>query len=459
LTEFKQLGLEHALLDALTVAGYTQPTPIQTLAIPPVLRGRDLLGIAATGTGKTAAFALPILQRMSHGERATRGTCRALVLAPTRELASQIAESFRTYGRNLRLTTAVVVGGVSARPQEAALAKGVDILVATPGRLIDHMGAGIVRLSDARVLVLDEADHMLDLGFIPAVRRIVGKMPRDRQTLLFSATMPREIRALADDFLHDPETVSAAPPATLAERIDQRVVHVETARKAGFLAGLLSETGHGRALVFTRTKRGADRVAKSLAQAGIKAVAIHGNKSQSQRERALAGFRAGFAPVLVATDIAARGIDVDGIELVVNYDLPNVPETYVHRIGRTARAGAAGKAIAFCTPEERPLLRGIEALTRTRIPGLAGEVPVATPAARDSEAALAKARRTEACRRQSRHSANRPRPSANPLAGKRETRPKHKGKPAAQRPGPRHGRQQPRSDIGPHVEDLPFMRT
>ncbi|MDJ0896378.1 MAG: DEAD/DEAH box helicase, partial [Alphaproteobacteria bacterium] len=369
MTQFSDLGLARPVLDALASTGYARPTPIQAMAVPHVLAGRDLLGIAATGTGKTAAFALPILQNLAGAyERAKRCGCRALVLAPTRELAAQIADSFRTYGSNLRLRVAVVVGGVPYRPQTNALAKGVDVLIATPGRLLDHVSQGTARLDDAAILVLDEADHMLDLGFIPAVRKLVARMPKARQSLFFSATMPREIRALADDFLNDPETVSAAPPATPAERVDQQLIHVEPGRKSVLLADILRDGDHGRVLVFTRTKRGADKVVRGLASASINAAAIHGNKTQGQRGRALAGFRSGQAPVLVATDIAARGIDVDGVGLVVNYDLPHVPETYVHRIGRTGRAGAAGSAISFCGPDERSQLRAIEALIKMRIP-------------------------------------------------------------------------------------------
>lgn len=368
--QFTDLGLERPILDALATANYTQPTPIQGLAIPPVLAGRDLLGIAATGTGKTAAFALPILQRLAADSSApVRGSCRALILAPTRELVAQIADSFRAYGRNHKLRMAVIVGGVSHRPQLRDLNRGVDIIIATPGRLLDHIQQGNARLDRTGILVLDEADHMLDLGFIPAIRKLVAGMPKQRQTLLFSATMPREIRALADDFLHEPETVAATPAATPAERIDQRLIHVDNARKGSILTDILGDGEPGRVLVFTRTKRGADRVVRNLETAGVNAVAIHGNKSQSQRQRALSGFKSGRAPVLVATDIAARGIDVDGIKLVVNYDMPTVPETYVHRIGRTARAGAEGRAVSLCTRDERPQLAAIEKLIKCRIPG------------------------------------------------------------------------------------------
>jgi ATP-dependent RNA helicase RhlE len=363
MTDFTQLGLARPLVDAVTAEGYIHPTPIQAQAIPQLLAGRDLLGIAATGTGKTAAFALPILHRLNGGRTTTpKGACRALVLSPTRELAAQIADSFKTYGRHLGMQVALVVGGVGQRPQAAALARGPDILVATPGRLIDHLDQGNIRLDAVEMLVLDEADHMLDLGFLPSVRRIVRRIPAGRQSLFFSATMPAEIGRLASDLLRDPVKVAVAPPGTTAERVRQEVVLVEGAGKVRLLAQRLASQGDGRALVFTRTKRGADRVVKSLASAGIQAGAIHGNKSQPQRERALSAFRSGRSPVLVATDIAARGIDVDGIALVVNFDLPHVAETYVHRIGRTARAGASGLALSLVSGEERPLLKAIEKL-------------------------------------------------------------------------------------------------
>lgn len=389
--QFSELGLERPILDALASANYTQPTPIQSLAIPSVLAGRDLLGIAATGTGKTAAFALPLLQRLAADNRApVRGTCRALILAPTRELVAQIADSFRAYGRNHKLRIAVIVGGVAHRPQVQAMNRGVDILIATPGRLLDHIEQGNARLDRTATLVLDEADHMLDLGFIPAIRKLVAGMPKERQTLLFSATMPREIRKLADDFLHEPETVTATPPATPAERIEQRLIHVDNARKGSILTEILGGDHANRVLVFTRTKRGADRVVRNLEGAGLNAVAIHGNKSQSQRQRALSGFKSGRSPVLVATDIAARGIDVDGVSLVVNYDMPTVPETYVHRIGRTARAGAEGRAVSLCTRDERPQLAAIEKLIKCRIPSKNGDgdaIADANPEIQDSKPA------------------------------------------------------------------------
>src|SRR3984893_11327393 len=374
LPNFSDLGLSAPILGALAAEGYAAPTPIQFQAIPPVLGGRDLCGIAQTGTGKTAAFALPILQRLAAiPQRAAPRTCRALVLAPTRELASQIADSFRAYGAGMPLATAVVFGGVPIGPQRQKLARGVDILVATPGRLLDLIDTRSLTLSSVQVLVLDEADRMLDLGFIHALKRIVKLVPRQRQTLLFSATMPRPIAALAEDYLNDPVKVVVAPSATTVERVEQRVVFVPSDRKRDLLAMLLRDPAFERVLVFTRTKHGADRVVRHLVSAGLEASAIHGNKSQPQRERALAGFRDGHTRVLVATDIAARGIDVDGVSHVINFELPNVPEDYVHRIGRTARAGAAGIAIAFCSDEERPYLRDIEKLTRRSIRVMAAQ--------------------------------------------------------------------------------------
>jgi len=369
LTTFNDLGLIAPLLKALEAEGYTTPTPIQAKAIPVVASGADLLGIAQTGTGKTAAFALPILQRLAADRRpAQRRGCRALVLSPTRELATQIGDSFRTYGRFLDMRVAVVLGGVAHKPQTQALAHGVDVLVATPGRLLDHVGERNLVLSGTEIFVLDEADQMLDLGFVKPIRRIVSMMAGKRQNLFFSATMPHEIGALAAELLVDPQRVEVAPAATTVERILQKVIHVEQSKKRSLLVELLSNEGMARTLVFTRTKRGADRVAEHLEKAGIVAAAIHGNKSQQQRQRALESFRAGKVRVLVATDIAARGIDIDLVSHVVNFELPEVPEQYVHRIGRTGRAGAAGMAIALCDGEERGLLRDIERLTRQTIP-------------------------------------------------------------------------------------------
>jgi ATP-dependent RNA helicase RhlE len=368
-SQFQQFGLAEPILKALVAEGYTQPTPIQAQAIPYVMDGRDLCGIAQTGTGKTAAFALPILHRLAHNPKAPqRKSCRVLVLSPTRELASQIADSFRTYGRHLKLRTAVVFGGVAIGKQERELGFGVDVLVATPGRLLDLIDRRSLTLRDVEILVLDEADQMLDLGFIHSLKRIVTMLPKDRQTLFFSATMPKTISELADSFLRNPAKVAVTPVATTAERVDQSVMFVQTSRKPALLANILRDASIDRVLVFTRTKHGADKVVRSLDKDGISAAAIHGNKSQPQRERALAAFRDGSCRVLVATDIAARGIDVEGVSHVVNYDLPNVPESYVHRIGRTARAGAAGVAIAFCNDEERAYLRDIEKLTRLKVP-------------------------------------------------------------------------------------------
>ena len=369
LTSFNAIGLVEPITRALAEEGYAAPTPIQTGAIPHVLAGRDLIGIAQTGTGKTAAFALPILNHLSAQRRAPeRKSCRVLILSPTRELSGQIVESFKTYGRHLRPSVALAIGGVSIGPQVRALAHGVDVLVATPGRLGDLMGSGAIRLDRVEVFVLDEADRMLDMGFIHDIRKIVAKLPAARQSLFFSATMPPAITALAGQLLRNPERVAVTPPATTVELIDQRVIFVDRARKPDLLAEVLKQEPIDRVLVFTRTKHGADKVVRGLARFGLAAEAIHGNKSQSQRERVLQAFRDGRVRTLIATDIAARGIDVDGISHVVNYDLPNIPESYVHRIGRTARAGAAGIAISFCDAEERPFLRDIEKLIRQSIP-------------------------------------------------------------------------------------------
>ena len=370
LTLFTDLGLDKSLLKALADEGYTKPTPIQAQAIPGVLGGRDLLGIAQTGTGKTAAFALPILQRLANDRKpAPRRGCRVLVLSPTRELATQIGESFKTYGKHMGVSVAVVFGGVKYGGQLRTMAPGVDVLVATPGRLIDHLGEKTITLQGVEIFVLDEADQMLDMGFILPIRRIVKYLPKERQNLFFSATMPTEIGKLAGELLHaDPIKVSVAPQATTVEKVNQKVIFVESARKRALLAELFAEKDFKRVIVFTRTKRGADRVAKSLEQGGVEAVSIHGDKSQGQRERALAAFKAGEVRALVATDIAARGIDIDAVSHVVQYELPNVPESYVHRIGRTARAGAGGSAVAFCGEEERNLLRDIQKVTRQTIP-------------------------------------------------------------------------------------------
>jgi ATP-dependent RNA helicase RhlE len=370
---FATLGLSQPVLQALALKDYSEATPIQTQAIPTLLQGRDLLGIAQTGTGKTAAFMLPSIDRLAASKkRPFPRSCRMLVLAPTRELASQIAESARAYSRFSRMSVVTVFGGTSVNKNRQEVQRGVDILVATPGRLIDLIEQGALTLNSVEILVLDEADQMLDLGFIHALKQIVRLLPAKRQSLFFSATMPKTIKDLADRFLTDPAQVSVAPAATTVERVDQFVTFVNQTEKPALLTMMLrygfSERGSmERVLIFSRTKHGADRIVKQLAASGIPANAIHGNKSQPQRERALAEFREGRVKILIATDIAARGIDVSGVSHVVNFDLPNVAEQYVHRIGRTARAGAAGVAVAFCAEDERPYLKDIEKLTRQRI--------------------------------------------------------------------------------------------
>ncbi len=334
-----------------------------------MLDGRDLLGTAQTGTGKTASFVLPILNRIHGLEGMPKPkTARALILAPTRELAAQIAENVSRYGQFMKAKTAVVVGGVKPGPQVRAMARGVDLLVATPGRLLDHMSTGAIRLDETSIAVLDEADQMLDLGFMPAIRRVMRALPQERQTVLLSATMPKQIRGLAQDFLRDPAEIAVAPASRPIERIDQKVFHVSQSAKRGVLIDLLKDADLDRAVVFTRTKRGADKVSRHLDQAGLASAAIHGNKSQGQRDRALGAFRNGSVRILVATDIAARGIDVDGVSHVFNFELPNVPEAYVHRIGRTARAGRSGIAISLCDGAEKSLLRDIEKLIGKRLP-------------------------------------------------------------------------------------------
>ncbi|MCB9958524.1 MAG: DEAD/DEAH box helicase [Rhodospirillaceae bacterium] len=386
--QFNELGLAEPLLRAVAAEGYTTPTPIQADVIPAMLAGRDVVGIAQTGTGKTASFVLPLLHRLGHSKTITAPhTCGALILAPTRELAAQIAANIRTYGRFQRPSVAVVVGGVRPAPQVKALAAGADIVVATPGRLLDHMTAGVLRLDRTTAVVLDEADHMLDLGFIPAIRRIMAKLPKVRQTVMMSATMPPAIRSLAQDFLSDPQEIAVAAAARPIERIVQSVLHTDSASKRGVLTDLMSAPDMERAIVFTRTKHGADKVNQHLQRAGLSSDAIHGNKSQSQRERALAAFRSGQTAILVATDIAARGIDVDDVSHVVNYELPNVPEAYVHRIGRTARAGRGGIAISLCDPAERGLLRDIERLVGARLDSIG--VAAAATAGIESPAAAA----------------------------------------------------------------------
>jgi ATP-dependent RNA helicase RhlE len=360
-TTFEALGLIKPLLHALADENYAHPTPIQEQAIPHLLQGRDLLGLAQTGTGKTAAFALPLLQLLTARQDKAKPRCaRALILAPTRELGLQIAESFKTYGRRLKLTSAVFMGGVAFGPQARAVSRGVDCLVATPGRLLDHLSQGTVDLGQTSLFVIDEADRMLDMGFIRDVRKIMKLLPPARQSILFSATMPKEIAALAGEILKDPVRVSIAAKTVAVERIDQRVCLVSSGNKHAMLTGLLDQPEFDRVIVFTRTKRSANRVAERLLQGGIPTEAIHGNKTQAARQKALENLRKGRARVLVATDILARGIDVDSISHVINYELPDDPENYVHRIGRTARAGSDGVAISFCDASERDSLRAIE---------------------------------------------------------------------------------------------------
>jgi ATP-dependent RNA helicase RhlE len=366
---FADLGLSPPLLRALADEGYTRPTPIQTKAIPHVLAGRDLFGCAQTGTGKTAAFALPLIDRMlAAPKQPGPRRCRVLVLAPTRELAAQIHESFKAYGRHARLQAAVIYGGVGQQQQARAMMHGVDVLVATPGRLLDLIGQRLVDIRSVEYLVLDEADRMLDMGFIHDMRKIVAMLPADRQTLFFSATLPAEVRELADSMLRDPLEVRTAPRSTPAETVSQSVYFVSKKEKKALLVKLLEEEATGRVIVFARTKHGADKLHRDLDKAGIRAAAIHGNKSQAQRERALAAFKSPRPPVLVATDIAARGIDVDDVAHVINYELPHEPETYVHRIGRTGRAGQEGAAVSFCDVEEHERLDAIERLLKREIP-------------------------------------------------------------------------------------------
>ncbi|WP_037498513.1 DEAD/DEAH box helicase [Sphingomonas jaspsi] len=370
LTKFTDLGLSQPLLDALAAKDYDTPTPIQAQAIPTVLTGRDLLGIAQTGTGKTAAFMLPSLDRLVQASkgRPIPGRARMLVLAPTRELAAQIAESARMYAKGQHISVGVIFGGVPVPKSIREVGRGLDVLVATPGRLLDLVDQRVLDLSALEILVLDEADQMLDLGFIHALKRIVKLIPEKRQTLFFSATMPKSIRQLADAYLTDPAEVAVTPVAKTADRVAQTVTFVNQAEKQALLTLKLQSIDLDRALVFSRTKHGADKIVRFLEAAGIPANAIHGNKSQAQRERALALFRSGEVPILIATDIAARGIDIPGVSHVFNFDLPDVPEQYVHRIGRTARAGAEGEAIAFCSPDERINLRDIQKLVKMTLP-------------------------------------------------------------------------------------------
>lgn len=366
---FEDLNLIKPLMDALNAQRFTTPTPIQARAIPPALAGRDVLGIAQTGTGKTAAFVLPILQKLDalQGNPAPR-TARVLILSPTRELAAQIHDHIKVLSGRMRVSTACVFGGVGKTPQARQLHRGVDILVATPGRLRDLMEDRAVGLQDVTTLVLDEADRMLDMGFAPEVRRFAKTMPTERQTVLFSATMPADIAKLADELMRKPVRVEVAPQSTTVERIAQKVLFVDRSQKAALLRDLLTGDTIERAIIFTRTKRGADKVCKHLKAGGFGATAIHGDKTQGARKQALADFTRGRAPILVATDLAARGIDVDGISHVINYDMPVDVESYVHRIGRTARAGASGIALSFCAADEADILKAVQKLTRQEIP-------------------------------------------------------------------------------------------
>ncbi|SFX42182.1 DEAD/DEAH box helicase [Marinospirillum alkaliphilum] len=365
---FSSLGLSAPILAALDAQGYTSPTPIQAQAIPAIMAGKDIMAAAQTGTGKTAGFTLPILERLARGEPAKANQTRALILTPTRELAAQVAESVATYGKGMRLSSAVVFGGVSINPQMMKLRKGVDILVATPGRLLDLFNQNAINFKQLEVLVLDEADRMLDMGFIHDIKKILKLLPPKRQNLLFSATFSDEIRHLARGLVNNPVEVSVTPPNSTAERVEQQVFSVDKKQKAALLVHLLKKHQWYQVLVFTKTKHGANKLTQYLENAGFQAAAIHGNKSQGARTKALAGFKDGSVQILVATDIAARGLDIDQLPQVVNYELPNVAEDYVHRIGRTGRAGASGHAVSLVCDEEVKLLKAIERLTRVRLP-------------------------------------------------------------------------------------------
>jgi ATP-dependent RNA helicase RhlE len=447
LTQFNTLGLSEITLAALAAKGYTEATPIQAQSIPALLEGRDLLGIAQTGTGKTAAFMLPSIERLvASNKRPQPRGCRMLVLAPTRELASQIAESARQYSKGTRLSVATVFGGTSIHKNKTDLARGVDIVVATPGRLVDLIDQCYAILLGIEILVLDEADQMMDLGFIHALKRIVRELPSKRQTLFFSATMPKTIRDLANQFIHEPVEVKVTPVATTAERVEQFVTHVNQTEKQSLLTIALRDESVERALIFTRTKHGADRVVKLLAGNGIAANAIHGNKSQPQRERALGEFRAGKVKILVATDIAARGIDVSGVSHVFNFELPNVADQYVHRIGRTARAGKDGMAISLCADDERPYLRDIERLIRQKL--------TVVPLPEDFLAAAAKIKTTRVNVPESRDQQNGNRGREMQRDGRRPGQPQ-RGRPGGPRETNGEGRprgDQPRRDGAPRPE-------
>jgi len=424
---FSQLGLDQTLQTAVARSGYAHPSPIQARAIPSLLAGRDILAAAQTGTGKTAAFALPILQRLAAKPVSGARKPRALVLAPTRELAAQVTDSLRTYGEGLPIHSAVIFGGVGFGPQADALRRGVDIVVATPGRLLDHVRQGTLDLSAIEVLVLDEADRMLDMGFIHDIRRVIERIPRERQSLLFSATFSNDIRKLAHTLLRQPEEIDVAPRNEPAELIDQAVVFTPKARKRALLSWLIGSNNWRQVLVFTRTKHGANRLCKQLEDDGLTAAALHGNKSQAARTKALAGFKSGSVRVLVATDIAARGIDIDALPHVVNYELPNVPQDYVHRIGRTGRAGSEGRAVSLVDGEEKDYLRDIQKLIGRTIPTLAiegfdlGAAAPAVKAERNLRSRQPKPRVASPCRREGSGGSSRSR-SAGGRQGRQRTR-------------------------------------
>ncbi|HPE36647.1 MAG TPA: DEAD/DEAH box helicase [Spirochaetales bacterium] len=460
LPEFEALGLAPACIKALAHEGYECPTPIQAAAIPPLLAGKDLLGCAQTGTGKTAAFALPTIQRLSQSPKPkAKRSARALVVAPTRELAMQIDASFAAYGRHASVTRACVYGGVGKVPQLKALERGVDVLVATPGRLLDLVGDRGVDLSSVEIAVLDEADRMLDMGFIHDVRRVMALLPRDRQTLLFSATMPPEIEALARGFLRDPARVSIDPEKPAVEAIEQSLYYVDKADKRDLLAHLIRERAVARAVVFSRTKHGADRIAKGLHAVGIPAGVIHANKGQGNRTKTMDAFRSGSTPILVATDIAARGIDVDDITHVFNFDQPTEPETYVHRIGRTARAGASGSAISFCDPEEKKFLKQVEKLLGRSIP-VVHEHPYARGQRADRSEPAERAEQAERLPGTRSDRGRRRQGSPRPQGGARQDRHNASGRPgpAGRKPQERAGRpstQEARGPVRPSVPPAP----
>ena len=437
---FNELNLSAPVLRAVAQAGYESPSPIQAAAIPPVLAGRDLMGCAQTGTGKTAAFALPMLDRLTASAPRKKGAIRALILTPTRELALQIGESFEAYGKYLTLRSTVIFGGVGQAPQVAALKKGVDILIACPGRLNDLVGQGLLDLSNIEIFVLDEADRMLDMGFVHDVKKVIAKLPRQRQNLMFSATMPKEIEQLAAGILHDPAFVKVDPVSSTVDRIQQSLYFVEKGNKKFLLPWLIKNLKPEvvNALVFSRTKHGADKIAKDLNKQGIPAAAIHGNKSQTARVTALEDFKAGKTQVLVATDIAARGIDISELSHVFNYDLPEVPETYVHRIGRTARAGADGTAVSFCAPEEKEYLAGIEKLNRRQIPVVSGHPWDGVPApVKAAPPVRGKKPKAEAEQPEKLVKAEKPAKAEKAAKAEKPAAPK-KEKAAAKQPGPKN---------------------